>query len=281
MAIISCKDPTRTLLAMQQLCLNEFKLNLYQKNEAYSYDGYTTGAFWSIIFFVEKGAIELKTPHREYVIKAGEACYVPKGSRFFERSVGELPMKYYLLNFSFKSVGDTFFDEKFDITKITSLSGGDIKNFFEGLFKNISSDLDHDNVCAFADFYKFLAKIIPDLDHYKPQILPQVLVNAIEYINEHLLEDFSMEELAEACYVSQSRLFHLFQKELKISPVNYKNKIRIKRSFTYLTDTKLSVEEIAEKLNFKSATHFRKEFKKQTSSTPTAYRKLFYNSIKP
>ena len=279
MNIIPCNDPTRTLLVLQQLCLNEFKLNLYQKEKKHYYDGNLTGSFWSVLMWMEKGEIELITDFETHVLKEGDFYYIPQGSRFIERAK-QVPTRYYILAFAFKPLNDTHFDIKFDISKINSLSPEWCKEYFERTYDNFLSDDDADNLQAIADFYSLLVKIVPELDRKKQQTLSPVLEKATQFIYEHLTEDFSMEELAAACFISQSRLFHLFSKELKVTPVNYKNRMRVKKSFKLLTETSYGIEEIAEKLNFKSSAHYRKEFRKNTGVTPTKYRKMFNNSLK-
>ncbi len=279
MSTVYCSDKTRTLLVLQQLCLTEFKLNIYNKENGYYFDGHKTGAFWSLLIWVEKGAIKITTQNETYVINEGEMYFIPRGKKFTETSVYDAPMKYHILNFAFKPLNDTFFENKFDISKI-NLSKDKCKKFFEESYANFTSEKDTDNIKAFVDFYTLFYQVVGDFNFNKPQKILPVLSTAIEYINEHLTENFSMEELANYCCISESRLFHIFQKELNISPTNYKNKLRIKKSYSLLTDTNLSIEEISEKLGFNSATHFRKEFRKFSSSSPKNYRKIFNNSLK-
>ena len=153
------------------------------------------------------------------------------------------------------------------------------KEFFNKAFPMFEGD-EKQNLKALSLFYSFFADVYDKINPYIPITFSPLLTNALNYITEHLFEDFSMEDLAKSVSASQSRIFHLFQKELKTTPVTYKNRLKIKESFHLLTSTDLSIEEIAEKLRFHSVTYFRKAFFKETSSTPTKYRKIFNASLR-
>ena len=85
-----------------------------------------------------------------------------------------------------------------------------------------------------------------------------------------------MKELAEICHISESRLFHLFKQHMKMTPVTFKNNIRIQYAINYLQDTDMPIELICEQLNFNSAGYFRKVFKEFTGFNPGQYRKISY-----
>ncbi len=271
-------DKNRTLLTLKQVCLDEFKINRFVKNGNHYYGGHLSGIYWSAIYYIEKGAMEFSTSDKTIVVNAGEMIFIPKGYRFSEKSVYCEQIVYYIVNFSFHRQNEKILDEKFDITpfnKQVSLKG---KAFLEKAFPLFEGD-ERDNLMAAAEFYLFFADIYPDFAPLQPTTFSSVLTSALNYIHEHYKENFTMEQLAAHCCASQSRIFHLFQEELKTTPVSYKNKLRIKESFGYLTATDMSVEEIAEILNFNSAANFRKAFHKITDSTPTKYRKIFNPSL--
>lgn len=272
-------DKTRTLYTLSQLCLDEFKINRFNKTEPYFFGGHSSGVLWSCFYYIEKGSIEFSTNEKTLTAKSGDLVYVPKGFRFLEKGLVDDNMVYYILAFSFRPQNNKFFDEKFDFTIFdnqTSLIG---KEFFSKVFPMFDSN-EKQNLKAFSLFYEFFSDVYDHINPFIPLTFSPLLTNALNYINEHLLEEFSMQDLAKSCCASQSRIFHLFQKELKTTPVTYKNRLKIKKSFHLLTSTDLSIEEIAEKLRFNSATYFRKAFFKETSSTPTKYRKIFNASLR-
>lgn len=271
-------DKTRTFYALPQMCLDEFKINRYDKTEPYFFGGHSSGIMWSCFYYIEEGTIEFLANDKTVVAKSGDLVYVPKGYRFLEKGLVDEKMVYYILAFSFHPQNNKFFDEKFDFTLFDEQTSAVGRDFFAKVFPLFNAD-EKEKLKSFSLFYDFFAEIYDNINLFVPLTFSPLLTNALTYISEHLAEDFSMEDLAKGCCASQSRIFHLFQKELKTTPVTYKNRLKIKQSFYLLTSTNLSVEDIAEKLHFHSATYFRKAFFKETGSTPTKYRKIFNRNL--
>ncbi len=98
---------------------------------------------------------------------------------------------------------------------------------------------------------------------------------ALNYIAEHYYEEVSVEYLASLCSVSAVYLTRLFRQELHRAPHEYLQQVRLNNAARLLTDTRESVELIAEKCGFSGSTHFIRMFKKRYNTTPLQFRKLF------
>lgn len=263
----------RILRTLQHLCLDEFKMNLYCYDKFY-FSGNSSGTFWSALYYQIEGEMEFQMDYYTIKIKAGDFFYIPEKCRYIHIST-TAPVKFYIVSFSFRKTEGNYFDSKYEITKLSQhFNTTSIKTKLDEMFNNFIKN-DNNKLLAVASFYNLFAETLPYLDTNKPFNLHPVVQKAIEYINQHLTENMPVKTIADYCFISESRLFHLFNKQLKISPINYRNHMRIKASFVLLTTTNLSIEEIARELNFGSATHFRNAFRKTTNSTPKKYRKIF------
>ena len=94
-----------------------------------------------------------------------------------------------------------------------------------------------------------------------------------EYIDNHYMEDLTLDILAEKSQMSKYYLVHSFTKNNGCSPISYLNEKRIEESKRLLEETTLSIAEIAEKLGFSSQSYFSQAFKKNTLMTPIEYRR--------
>ena len=92
------------------------------------------------------------------------------------------------------------------------------------------------------------------------------------YIEQHATEDFYMDDLAKMCGVSCSRFYTLFREYMGLTPVEYKNTVRIRMARKMLESGKSS-DEISEILGFSSAAYFRKVFESVTGMLPGTYKK--------
>lgn len=95
---------------------------------------------------------------------------------------------------------------------------------------------------------------------------------AIDYINKHLNEAITLNEVANHVYLSEYYLSKLFKKELGINFIDYINEKKINRAMILLQDSTWSIDSIAYSLGFSQASYFSKIFKKVAKVTPSQYR---------
>jgi AraC-like DNA-binding protein len=93
------------------------------------------------------------------------------------------------------------------------------------------------------------------------------------YINAHMSEKITNEQLAAVCGVSVQYFIRLFREHYHVTPQEYIMKWRIKKAKFALTQTGLSVDSIAESLGFCNASHFIRRFSEETGKTPMVFRK--------
>ena len=125
---------------------------------------------------------------------------------------------------------------------------------------------------AYSLLYKVLKTILPQMKESNIAY-DKTLQAAIEYITGNWNNNFSVADVARACCISESALYHLFSRELGQTPIHFLNSVRINIAIEYLENTKLSVSEISRTVAFNSENHFRKVFLDFTGTTPLKYRK--------
>lgn len=96
--------------------------------------------------------------------------------------------------------------------------------------------------------------------------------NIKNYIRENLAYGFSMEELASAFYYTPKYLGHIFKSRTGKTIKEYCNFLKIEQAKLLLTDTRMSVENIAFQVGFNSMTYFDRAFYKIVGLSPQAYR---------
>jgi AraC-like DNA-binding protein len=93
------------------------------------------------------------------------------------------------------------------------------------------------------------------------------------YIQKHLHEAMTLEEIAKHCHMSKFYLSHQFTQVQGISLSKYILQSRITKSMQLLRETTMSVKEIAEAVGFHDVPYFCRTFKKETNLTPLQYRR--------
>lgn len=96
----------------------------------------------------------------------------------------------------------------------------------------------------------------------------QTIYRGILYIENHYLEEISVEDLAKMCSVSPSSFRRLFKEYKKMSPITYRNYLRIKRARELLMTREYNVTEAAAAVNLPDLCYFCRLFKRFLGYTP-------------
>ncbi|WP_167859436.1 helix-turn-helix domain-containing protein [Paenibacillus cymbidii] len=93
------------------------------------------------------------------------------------------------------------------------------------------------------------------------------------YIDEHLHENVSRQELAQHVFLNPSYLSRLFKRETGVSISDYMLERRMKLAGKRLAESDQRIGDIAESIGFNHFSHFRKMFKKTFGVSPQEYRR--------
>lgn len=96
----------------------------------------------------------------------------------------------------------------------------------------------------------------------------------IDYFEEHYSEKISLEQVAGNMYLSTFYVSKIFKTETGSAPIHYLIEIRLEKAKELLlSDSTLSIQEIAAKVGYDDAYHFSKVFKKKFGVSPSVLRK--------
>lgn len=96
---------------------------------------------------------------------------------------------------------------------------------------------------------------------------------AITFIQSHLADRLSVEEIAASAGYSPSYFSHMFAEETGLSPYQFVVKSRVEQAQQLLKTTRMSVQEIAFQCGFNSAANFCYTFRRITRTSPHEFRK--------
>ena len=116
-------------------------------------------------------------------------------------------------------------------------------------------------VCADASSYEF-----QKLEEYTPTD------KTLAYINNHYMENITLEELACNVHLSRHYLVHLFKSETGFTPFEYIMTTRLEQAKRMLAFTQLSVADIASECGFDSSSYFCRRFRAAFGKTPKSFR---------
>ncbi|MCQ6558426.1 response regulator transcription factor [Paenibacillus mendelii] len=129
----------------------------------------------------------------------------------------------------------------------------------------------HEGAEYFQNAIREIAKQIVD---YRGGNQKKLFDEAIQYIDLHIKEDVSLENIAEKIGLTPAYFSHYFKKIAKESFVQYRMRKRIELARTLLEMPQYKVVDVGLEVGFPNYTYFHKVFKRMTGYSPTEYRTM-------
>lgn len=104
--------------------------------------------------------------------------------------------------------------------------------------------------------------------------------HALKYIELNYHQNIQVQDIADYLGVTRSYLFHLFNKELKMSPKKYLLNYRIEKAKYFLASTNTFIKDISRNVGYEDPLAFSKIFRNVTGYSPSEYRKYKTDSSK-
>jgi AraC-like DNA-binding protein len=99
-----------------------------------------------------------------------------------------------------------------------------------------------------------------------------VLQRVKTYINDHLDEEVSLDELARHIGSSKFYICKLFRRSMGITFTEYRARRRVERAKALLLEQNRRVSEVAYDAGFQSLTHFNRIFRRFVGTSPSDFR---------
>lgn len=119
------------------------------------------------------------------------------------------------------------------------------------------------------------------LDEQQNPPLSPCVVAALKILRERTCETIDYPTIAYECHVSYSTLRTFFQRETGITLGRYHMNLRVEKVQKLLTETDLTITDIAGKMGFYDQKHLSALFKRETGISPLQYRKQTRLSASP
>ncbi|MBR6794015.1 MAG: AraC family transcriptional regulator [Clostridia bacterium] len=221
------------------------------------------------VCYVQRGKLSCMIGEREVVGRAGDVLFFPYHLKYILRWIGDPDSSVYSIHFLLPPMADPFAGKEVPLQR---MSGKGMEKEFEYIYLHHKDR--EQSFYILSVFYGLCHRIYTRLQREEISSSDERIRKAVEYINLHYAEPLTVEQLAALCFMSASRFYYRFKKEMGQSPIEYKNHLCIRRAAALLVvDPHRSVEQISSEVGFSSATYFRRLFKRTYDYTPREYRK--------
>lgn len=100
----------------------------------------------------------------------------------------------------------------------------------------------------------------------------RIVSEAYEYIENHIHELLPVTELAKHFGYSNHQFIRIFKEISGSAPSLYIRVVKLELAKQWLTDSEMTVSEIADRLGYSSVNNFSRMFQNMVGMNPTAYR---------
>jgi transcriptional regulator GlxA family with amidase domain len=94
----------------------------------------------------------------------------------------------------------------------------------------------------------------------------------VEYMQRHIARPLNVPELAALVNLSPSRFRDLFSAQTGMGPVQYLQRLRLRRARLLLERTFLTVKEVMALVGYNDPSHFSREFRREHGVAPSSVR---------
>lgn len=135
---------------------------------------------------------------------------------------------------------------------------------YEILLRNLLSEI-------LLECYKMLSE---PLSFRHADAADHKLLRMIAFIEEHISEKITVTDVASSVYISDRDCYRRFQKELKETPLQFIQSVRLEKACQLLSQTDLPVSEITCLCGFRDSSYFSSFFSGKMGCTPGSYRRM-------
>lgn len=123
--------------------------------------------------------------------------------------------------------------------------------------------------------YLVLEKYLEEEEKKLKEKMGKPITMAARFIRENYGKQISLEDVAFSCNVSGNYLSRLFKDEMGIGFNEFLTQVRLEESEKLLSETNLTIKEIASLVGYLDEKYYSKLFKKTTGIKPTEYRRIY------
>jgi AraC family transcriptional regulator len=154
--------------------------------------------------------------------------------------------------------------------------------FIREVGKALRSEFDREHVPS-TEYLECLASVIavhvaancraqPQAPRPRAGLAPRKLHKVLAYIEEKIAESVSVRELAAEVYTSPFHFARMFKQAVGTPPHTYITLLRMEHAKNLLSNSELTLVEIAASVGYQTQAHFTGVFHKHVGTTPRAYR---------
>ena len=224
-----------------------------------------------LLFYVEKG-YETFSLDREVVADAGSFIIFSPGERQEHVCTSEKTSEFYYVHFRLREDPPPFSLPTSTVHRIPPSST--VRDLFEGILEETEARLPAFHtvtVGRLLSLFGLLERGVSGSSGESSEGADRIAV-VLRRMNREYAASHTLADYAEMCRMSKFHFLRIFRAVTGVSPIEYRNRIRIEHAKALLRDTFLPVSEIGLSVGYSSPSYFCDAFKREVGVSPKEYR---------
>jgi AraC-like DNA-binding protein len=237
------------------------------------------GLHENFLFYCVDGRGWYEISGQHYTVGPNEFFILPQDAEHAYGSSPDHPWSIYWIHFGGDSLPE--------LNKVQAVqkhfkpfyikNNGDIIPLFNKIYKTLELGYSIDNL-LFANMClaEFLTLFVYNSRHYEAAATEKIdcVDSAILYMQQHINDNLSLNELSSQYNYSVSRFSNLFKQKTGYAPIDYFVQMKMQKACQQLDFTNRSVKDIAFSMGFDDPYYFSKRFRTIIGMSPKKYRSL-------
>ncbi len=218
------------------------------------------------LFYVTQGCIVFNE-NTDFALEAkeGDIVFLPCDVEYVSRWGNDQDGKYISINFM-SNIPYISFPDSICIAANDKL--GIYLEMFETAYSIWTKGALGYKFETLAYIYKIIYQLFLDSTYKNLKLKENVIYKGIIYLENHYIEDVAVDELAKMCNLSESSFRRYFKRYKNMSPVTYRNYLRMKKARDIISSGEYTLAEVAAEVGVPDVCYFQRLFKKAFGVSP-------------
>lgn len=230
-----------------------------------------------LLLYIYHGEAKFFLKGKEVICKDGDfVLYAPNEPQhhIYESNISG---EFYYVHFT--AYDDTILNllEMQSSVKYSSDSSAEISDIFESILNELQHKEKNYKLLSVNLLTELFIKINRQINKIHNAVFSTEISSIVQFINKNYVQNHTLEFYAKMCNLSKYHFLREFKKQTQVSPIKYRNNLRIRHAKERLKSTLDSIKSISDDLGYSSPEYFSETFKNSTGLSPAMYRNKFSN----
>lgn len=224
---------------------------------------------WSRFFCLQSGEVRFETSDgRNFLVSAGDILYLPHNVTYTSGWTQSENGWYYSIEFILSSDTEPVINFSEDLQLICRNSDAVFIQIVRDMYTAWNNGVPGYWMRCCELFLHFLQLLIEKNEHNTFHTSLDTIREGISYLENNYTKEITTEQLAALCNMSESNFRRLFHRYSALSPIAYRNLLRMKHARELLETGLYTVSEAASIVNITDPFYFNKMFRQCFGTAP-------------